>query len=99
VLYVVTGTPDGEVRYVHGIVDGRVADAALGDDPAAEITLTQSYADAREVAEGRIDAVTAFMQGRAKVVGDMGKVLALMPFMASDEHRAAVAQVTSQTAF
>jgi len=99
VVYIVTGGPDGEVRYVHGIVDGRLQESSLGDDPAAQLTVTQKYADAREVAEGQLDHITAFMQGRAKVVGDMGTVMALMPLMASAEHRALSAQVTSQTAF
>ena len=73
--------------------------AALGDDPAAQLSITQTYADARLIAEGQLDTVTAFMQGRAKVVGDMGTVMALMPYLASDEHRAALAEVTSQTTF
>ena len=41
VQHVVTGAPDGEVRYVHAIVDGRTAELALGDDDDAEVTFTQ----------------------------------------------------------
>lgn len=97
VQYVVTGTPDGEVRYHQRVVDGRVVEAGLGDDPEAQVTLTQSYGDAREIADGALDVNAAFMQGRVKVVGDMGSVMALMPLTQSDEHRAALVQLAGQT--
>jgi len=97
--FVVTGTPDGEVRYFQSVVDGRLHEVGLGDDPAAELTLTQAYADARQIAEGGLDASAAFMQGRVKVVGDMGKVMALMPLTQSDEHQATLARVTAQTEY
>lgn len=94
---VVSGTPEGEVRYTLVIVDGRLASAALGTDPDAEVTCTQTYADAVELARGGLDASVAFMQGRVKVVGDMGKVMALMPLTSSPEYRAAVAEVGART--
>ena len=97
--HVVTGTPEGEVRYHQSIVDGRVGEVGLGDHPDAEVTLTQSYADARQVAEGELDASVAFMQGRTKVVGDMGKVLALMPLLQSDQYREVLAEVSRQTSY
>ena len=97
VQYVVSGAPDGDARYALSVVDGRIEAATLGDDPAAEVTLTQAYADARQVAEGELDASAAFMQGRTKVVGDMGKVMALMPLTRSSEYRDALAEVSGQT--
>lgn len=99
VQYVVTGAPEGEARYHQSVVDGRLAEVGLGDDPDAEVTLTQTYADAREVAAGELDASAAFMQGRTKVVGDMGKVMALMPVTQSAEYRAALAEVNRQTTY
>ena len=39
------------------------------------------------------------MQGRVKVVGDMGKVMALMPLTDSDEYRVALAELAGQTTF
>ena len=97
VQYAVSGSPAGEVRYAQSVVDGRLTTAALGDDPDAEVTLTQTYADAVEVARGEVDVNAAFMQGRVKVVGDMGKVMALMPLTHSDEFRAALAELSTQT--
>ena len=97
VQLVVTGGPGGEVRYHQTVVDGRFTELQLGDDPAAEVTLTQTYADSIEIATGALDASAAFMQGRVKVVGSMGKVMALMPLTQSDEYRAALAELTAQT--
>lgn len=99
VQYVVTGTPDGEVRYVQAVVDGRLDEIALGDDAAAELTLTQTWADALQIAKGELDASAAFMQGRVKVTGDMGKVMALMPLTQSEEYQATLAQVSAQTEY
>lgn len=99
VQYVVSGAPDGEVRYTQDIVDGRVAATALGTDLEAEVTFAQTYDDAVQIARGTLDANAAFMQGRVKVVGDMGKVMALMPMTSSDEYRAALAEVASRTDF
>lgn len=97
--HVVTGTPDGEVRYVEGVVDGRLRELTLGDDPAADLTLIQTYADARRVAEGAVDAHVAFMQGRLKVVGSTATVMALMPLLQSDEYKATLAQVATDTEY
>jgi predicted lipid carrier protein YhbT len=97
--HVVTGTPEGDVRYHQAIVDGRLAEVGLGDHPDAEVTLTQTYADAREVAQGELDASAAFMQGRTKVVGDMGKVMALMPLLQSPQYRDALAEISRQTSY
>jgi predicted lipid carrier protein YhbT len=97
--HVVTGTPEGDVRYHQTIVDGRLVEVGLGDHPDAEVTLTQTYADAREVAQGELDATAAFMQGRTKVVGDMGKVMALMPLLQSAQYRDALAELSRQTSY
>ncbi len=96
---VVTGAPGGEVRYHEHVVDGQLVEATIGDDPGAEVTLTLSSADARLIAEGELDASAAFMQGRVKVVGDMGKLMALMPLTQSEEHRAVLAELSRQTQY
>jgi len=97
VQYVVTGAPDGEVRYFQSWLDGRLGDSGLGDDQDAELTYRLAYVDARQIAEGALDANVAFMQGRVKVTGDMGKVMALMPLTSSDDHHAAVLEISAQT--
>jgi putative sterol carrier protein len=94
---VVTGAPDGEVRYHQTVVDGRLTELELGVDPDADVTLTQTYADSVEIATGALDASAAFMQGRVKVVGPMGKVMALMPLTQSDEYGAVLVELAAQT--
>jgi predicted lipid carrier protein YhbT len=99
VQHVIAGGPEGEVRFTLSIVDGRLMEASLGEDPAAEVTCTHTYADALQIAQGELDANVGFMQGRVKVAGDMGKVMALMPLTDSDEYRAALAELAAQTTY
>jgi predicted lipid carrier protein YhbT len=99
VQHVVTGGPDGEVRYVHTIVDGRTTALEVGGDDTADVTFTNTYADAQALARGDLDPSVLFMQGRTKMAGDMGKVLALMPLVRSEEQRALLASASQQTAY
>lgn len=94
---VVAGAPHGEVAYVQTIEDGRLVACALGRDEAADVTLTQTYADAAQIATGELDGTAAFMQGRAKLVGDMARYMAVMPLLQSPENRAVVASLGGQT--
>ncbi len=86
--YVITGGPDGDVRFYWILEDGKLIENKLGtlDDP--ELTLTQSYEDAKKIQTGELDAQAAFMQGRIKAEGNMAKLLALMPITNSSEYRA-----------
>jgi putative sterol carrier protein len=88
VQYVVTGSPEGDVKYVTTFAAGALAANQPGPDPSAEVTLTIPYAEALEVATGRLDANVAFMQGRIKVEGAMAPFLALLPATQTDEYRA-----------
>jgi predicted lipid carrier protein YhbT len=99
VQHVVTGTPDGEVRYLHTIVDGRTTELGFDSDDTADVTFTNTYADAQALARGELDARVLFMQGRTKMAGDMGKVLALMPVASSEEQQRLLATASEQTAY
>ena len=72
--YVVSGGPDGDVKYYWILEDGKLLESALGDAPTADFTLSLVYADSVKVQQGELDANAAFMQGRMKVAGDMGEV-------------------------
>ena len=52
-----------------------------------------------KVQQGELDANAAFMQGRMKVAGDMGKFMALLPLTNSPEYKALQAQVLEHTTF
>ncbi len=94
---VVTGTPAGEVRYVQAIEDGHLVEMVLGTDEEVDATLTQTYADAVAIATSELDANVAFMRGRVKVVGDMGKLMAVMPLTQSPEYEAMLVELAAQT--
>ena len=85
--YVITGGPDGDIKYYWVLEDGHIKENRLGvlDDP--ELTLTQSYEDALKIQKGELDEQAAFMQGRVKVEGNMAKLMSLLPITSSAEYR------------
>ncbi len=95
--YVVTGGPDGDVRYFWLLENGKLLDADLGDLPDPEITLTQSYEDAQKIQQGELDANAAFMQGRVKVTGNMAKLMALLPITNSPEYKQLQTEIRALT--
>ncbi|MGH9120252.1 MAG: SCP2 sterol-binding domain-containing protein [Acidimicrobiales bacterium] len=97
--YVITGTPDGDVKYVQKIENGKMSASRLGDDAEAEFTLSMTYDDATRIQKGELDANAAFMQGKLKVTGNLGKLMALMPLTQSLEYKAIQAKLTEQTDF
>ncbi|MEX2294210.1 MAG: SCP2 sterol-binding domain-containing protein [Acidimicrobiales bacterium] len=96
---VVTGTPMREVAYVQSIEGGRVVGGELGTRDDVDVTLTCSLADATAIAKGELDLSAAFMQGRIKVVGNIGSLMAVMPLTQSPEYRALLEAVAAQTDF
>lgn len=97
VQVVVTGGPDGEVSYVQTFEDGRLISCRLGRDDTAEVTLTQVWRDAVAIAAGELALEVAFMQGRVKVTGNMGALLAVQPVIQSPAYRAVLAELGART--
>lgn len=97
--YVVTGGSDGDIKYYWVLQDGKLLEAALGELDDAEVTLTQTYEDARKIQTGELDANAAFMQGRIKVDGNMAKLMALMPITNSPEYRELQTQIHAITEY
>ena len=71
----ITGTQAGQWNVV--VKDGKV-NVAKGTHAAPELTVTADTKDVLAVAEGKLDPKIAFMQGKAKVKGDMSEVLELV---------------------
>ena len=71
---VVTGGPDGEVAYWLAFKGGEVS-GAVGRAEAPDVTITQDHATAVDLANSELNAQAAFMQGKLKVTGNMGKLL------------------------
>jgi putative sterol carrier protein len=97
--YVVTGAPGGDVAYHQVIENGKMQEAQLGTDDQAEFTITQAYEDAVKISKGELDANAAFMQGKMKVTGNMGKLMSLMPLTQSPEYKEIASKVAEQTEF
>jgi putative sterol carrier protein len=97
--YVITGAPDGEVRYYWVLENGKLLESQLGELPDAEVTLTQSYEDAMRIQKGELDANAAFMQGRVKVTGNMAKLMALLPITNSAEYKQLQTEIQAVTEY
>jgi putative sterol carrier protein len=97
--YVVTGGPDGDIKYYWVLENGKLLESQLGVITDADFTMTLTYEDSKAVAEGELDANAAFMQGRMKIAGNMGKLMQLMPLTQSAEYKALQEQIRPLTTF
>ncbi len=97
--YKISGAPDGDVTFHTVIENGKIVENQLGDDPAAEFTMAVGYDDFEKTSKGELDANAAFMQGRIKVTGNMGKLMSLMPLTQSPEYKAIAEKVDAQTEY
>src|SRR5687767_7679480 len=68
---VVTGGPSGDVSFWTTFENGTVT-GGVGDLSDPDVTITQDYETASELARGDLIAQAAFMQGKLKVTGNMG---------------------------
>jgi alkyl sulfatase BDS1-like metallo-beta-lactamase superfamily hydrolase len=97
--YVVTGGPDGDIKYYWVLENGKLQESQVGEMSDPEVTLTQSYEDAKKIQLGELDANAAFMQGRVKVTGNMAKLMALLPLTNAPEYKQLQEQIMAITEF
>ena len=97
--YVVTGGPDGEVKYYWVLENGKLLESKLGDLADPDITLTQTYEDAKKIQQGELDPNAAFMQGRIKVSGNMAKLMALLPLTNAPEYKELQKEIQAVTEY
>ena len=97
--YVITGGAEGDVKYYWVLENGRLLESQLGEIAEPEITMTLSYDDSVRVQQGELDPNAAFMQGRMKVAGNMGKLMSLMPLTMSPEYKAVQEQIRAITQY
>jgi predicted lipid carrier protein YhbT len=97
--YVITGGPDGEVKYYWVLENGKLLESQMGDLADAEVTMAMTYEDAMKIQKGELDANAAFMQGRIKVSGNMAKLMALMPLTNAPEYKDLQKQIQDVTEY
>lgn len=71
---VVTGAPGGETKYWTKLRASGI-DAAMGETSDPDVVITQDYDTAAAQDRGELNAQAAFMQGKLKITGNMGKLL------------------------
>jgi predicted lipid carrier protein YhbT len=97
--FVVNGAPEGDVKYHQVLENGKILESTLGEDANADFTMTSSYEDSVKIQKGELDANAAFMQGRMKVTGNMGKLMSLMPLTQSPEYKAIQQKINEITEY
>lgn len=85
--YLVTGGPDGDIKYYWVLENGKLLESQVGELADADFTMTLTYDDSVKVQQGALDANAAFMQGRMKVTGNLGKLMQLMPLTNAPEYK------------
>lgn len=82
----------------HTVVeDGRITANQLGPTDDAEFTMQIPVAEFDRWLAGDNDLQVAFMQGRIKVVGNIGRMLSVLPMTTSAEWHAATAMLAAET--
>ncbi len=97
--FIITGGPDGDVRYYWVLEDGHLRQSGAGDVDDPDVTLTTARPDAIAMATGELDPNVAFMQGRMKVAGSMGIMMRLLPVTNTPEYQELRRRIADVTEF
>src|SRR5438270_11826349 len=73
--YVVTGGPEGDIKYYWVPENGKLQDSSLGELPDPDFTMTLSYADSDAVQKGELDPNAVLMEDRKKEQASSGKLM------------------------
>jgi putative sterol carrier protein len=97
--FVVSGAPGGDRKYFQIVENGKLVDQRNGTIPDSDVTMTITWADSVAMQSGELDPNVAMMQGRAKIAGNMGRVMAVLPLSTSAEYASVQQKVAAQTEF
>jgi putative sterol carrier protein len=95
----VTGSPDGDIAYYQIVENGLVIEQSAGELADADFVMTSTYDDSVRIQKGELDANAAFMQGKMKVTGNVGKLMSLMPLTMSPEYKQIQEQIRENTEY
>jgi predicted lipid carrier protein YhbT len=95
----ITSGPAGDVSCYWTVDEGRLEAMAAGKVEGPDVTLTLSGKDAAPLCRGELDPSVAFMQGRLKVVGSMGVMIALLTAMNTSEYQGLRQKIAETTEF
>jgi putative sterol carrier protein len=99
IQYVVSGGPEGDVSYYWVVVSGKLQDSKLGELPDADFTLRMSYDTSVKIQRGDLNPNVAFMTGKMKASGNVGKLLSLMPLTQSDDFKSLQEQLRAKAEY
>jgi putative sterol carrier protein len=99
IQYVVGGGPEGDVSYYWVVVGGKLQDSKLGELPDADFTLRMSYDTSVKIQRGDLNPNVAFMTGKMKASGNVGKLLSLMPLTQSDDFKSLQEQLRAKAEY
>ena len=97
--YVVTGGPDGDVKYYWVLENGKLLESQARRDAGRRVHAHPVLRRRVKIQKGELDANAAFMQGRVKVTGNMGKLMALLPLTQSPEYKAIQEKIREVTEY
>jgi putative sterol carrier protein len=99
IQYVVSGGPEGDISYYWVVVGGKLRECKLGELPDADFTLRMSYDTSRKIQQGDLNPNVAFMTGKMKASGNVGKLLSLMPLTQSDDFKSLQEQLRAKSEY
>ena len=81
VRYGFVGDIDDECERIAVMLDG-VGNAVTEDNGDADTTIKVAWSDWQDMTQGKLDGMTAFMQGKLQVEGDMSNAMQLQGVLA-----------------
>jgi putative sterol carrier protein len=99
IQYLVSGGPEGDISYYWVVVGGKLQEARLGELPDADFSLRMSYDTSVKIQQGEMNPNVAFMTGKMKASGNVGKLLSLMPLTQSDDFKSLQEQLRTNSEF